>query len=212
MGMPVPGSNIALLRRQMGLSQRQLAKAAGVDVSTLSKLESGKGGYSTESIERIAKTLSVSKGVLFAEPGVVEAAALGMREVPVLTAAELMKWPATKGEDFSERSRFLHASLKTVSQHSFALVVENEANIPILQPGDQLLFDAAKQPEMGRFVVAQAKSGAVYIGRFRRCEPENPNDPSFEVVPEARIYPIAESKKIEGLNLRGVLAEQRHRF
>ena len=200
-----------MLRRQMGLSQRQLGLAANVDLSTLSRLESGKGGYSAESIDRIAKVLSVSKGVLFAEPGVVEAAALGMREVPVLSDAELLQWPKLREENLAERHRFLHASLKTVSRHSFALVVADEANAPLIQPGDQLLFDADRQPRFGSFVVAQGATEAVYIGRFRAVESEK-SDPQFELVPEVRLYPVLSSRTNKTLRLRGVLAEHRRNY
>ena len=210
--MTVPGSNIALLRRQMGLSQRQLARAAEVDVGTLSRLENGKGGYSPESIDRIAKVLSVSKGTLFAEPGVVEAAALGMREVPMLTPAELLRWPALKDEDFAERDRFLHASLTIVSSHAFALVVNDEANLPVFEVGDRLLFDAARTPKLGNFVVAQSPAGVLSIGRFRPAESPSAADPAFDVVPETRLYPVVSSIQTTGLKLRGVLAEQRRAY
>jgi transcriptional regulator with XRE-family HTH domain len=64
--MPV-GTNIRAIRKQLGYTIEQLALRAQVDTSNLSKIERGLGGYSRESIERIASALNVRLGNLFGE-------------------------------------------------------------------------------------------------------------------------------------------------
>ncbi len=64
-GVPVP--QLAILRKQAGLSQRTLAKRAGLGVQTISRLEHGANArYDT--IERLAHVLQVSPARLIRSP------------------------------------------------------------------------------------------------------------------------------------------------
>jgi transcriptional regulator with XRE-family HTH domain len=182
-----------------------------MDVGNLSRLESGKMGYSKETIERIAKVLHVSVGVLFAEPGIVEAAALRMRAVPRLTPDQLLVWRTEEEIDLGDEQVFLHAALGAISSHSFALTVRDGANAPLIVPGDVLIFDAAKHPGPGSFVAAQAPDSTVYIGKFRG-DAKPSRDLKFEVVPCDHFYPVVAAGNPEGLRLRGTLAERRTIF
>jgi transcriptional regulator with XRE-family HTH domain len=59
------GERILLLRRRAGLSQHELAKQAGIDVMTISRLERGtKKRLEVEPLARLAKTLSVTTDYL----------------------------------------------------------------------------------------------------------------------------------------------------
>lgn len=55
-----PGKRLYLLRQLAGLSQRELAKRAGVTNSVISTLEQGKVSPSVTSIEKIIKPLNLS--------------------------------------------------------------------------------------------------------------------------------------------------------
>lgn len=209
LGMSIPGSNIAMLRRQLGISQRSLSKQASVDLSTLSKLESGKGGYSPDGIERIAKVLNVSIGILFAEPGIVEAAALGMREVPILSPEQLHAWNGFGEAVYRDKQEFLHVALSVVSHNAFALVVTDDANTPEFCRGDELIFDAGRQPSEGVYVAAQGTEPSVFIGRLRFLPSRKTDSQSFVVIPTNYGYPLVESTQVIGLRLRGVLAQFR---
>jgi transcriptional regulator with XRE-family HTH domain len=63
--MRTMGERILLLRRRAGLSQHELAKHAGVDVMTVSRLERGtKKRLEVEPLARLAKALSVTADYL----------------------------------------------------------------------------------------------------------------------------------------------------
>jgi transcriptional regulator with XRE-family HTH domain len=66
-GDPVVGARIRTLRKERGLTLRQLSSAAKVDFHNLSKLENGHVGYSPESIRRIADALQVPVSEIFME-------------------------------------------------------------------------------------------------------------------------------------------------
>lgn len=207
--MSIPGSNIRLLRQQLNLSQRALATAADMDVAGLSRLESGKAGYSREAIERIAKALGVSVGVLFSETAVVEAAVTRVRQIPVLSADQLAAWTGPDNFDFVDEQECLFGNLNQVSRFVFAWRVEERSNAPVFDLGDDLVFDANRQPQMGDVVLAQDATKRVVIGRLRELTPTPDGSPVFELVPYDAVYPAASSGATEGLRLRGTLVEIR---
>ena len=57
------GERVKILREQQGLSQRAFAKKAGLDVSTLNRIER-KGNPSLANVYRLAFALGVSAGWL----------------------------------------------------------------------------------------------------------------------------------------------------
>lgn len=66
-GDPVVGARIRAIRKDRGLTLRQVSNAAKVDFHNLSKLENGRVGYSPESIRRIADALQVPVSEIFME-------------------------------------------------------------------------------------------------------------------------------------------------
>jgi transcriptional regulator with XRE-family HTH domain len=57
------------LRHKAKLTREQLAKKAGVGLSTVQRLERGWGELNTRSLKRLAKALNVPPGDLLAENG-----------------------------------------------------------------------------------------------------------------------------------------------
>jgi transcriptional regulator with XRE-family HTH domain len=192
----------------MGLSLRALAEGAGMDAGNLSKLENGKTGYGQASIERIAEILHVSVGVLFADTDVVEAAALSMRPVPILTPKQLAMWRGPDGTDFEIEPECVHIEMERVSRYVFALRVEDDSNVPDLLLGDLVIFDAKKQPRRGIVVAGQDDAGAIYLGRFRSLAAVG-NTPLFEIIPRDPVYGAASPVTTKGLAIRGTSVEIR---
>lgn len=212
--MAIPGTNIRLLRKQFGLSLKALAAAAEIDQGNLSKLERGEAGYSHETIERIANALHVSVGVLFAQESAVEAAALRMREVPVLTPDELLFWRGKASFHIDDERRTLQCDLDRVSPDGFAITVLDELNEPWFSLNDELVFDAARNPKPGDIVIAQEPSGKCHIGRIRILPDigSKQTPTAFEIVPFNLRAPAISSAERPRLVLRGTLCEHRRYF
>lgn len=192
---------------QQGLSQRALAKAANVDFGSMSRIETGVQGVGKETIERIAAALHVSLGVLYSEPEVVEAAALRMRRVRILTLKQVANWPGNLDEEGAD-DRALYVDLGRVSAQCFALRIEDDANAPVLQTGDEAIFDADRIPKFGNIVVAQDLKGTVYIGRFRYNRQDSEHA-LFDVIPYDPLYPAGLDTRQNRLIYRGTLTEIR---
>ena len=58
------GSSIRRNRQEKGLTQEELAEAAGLSLKMVQKLEGGQKGFRMETVIRIAETLHVSLGSL----------------------------------------------------------------------------------------------------------------------------------------------------
>ena len=59
------GEKIRILREQIGITQKQLAQALGVDASAVSLWESGKTQPTVANLVRIAEVLNCKPGDLF---------------------------------------------------------------------------------------------------------------------------------------------------
>lgn len=58
------GSSIRKNRQEKGMTQEELAEAAGLSLKMVQKLEGGQKGFRMETVIRIAETLGVSLGSL----------------------------------------------------------------------------------------------------------------------------------------------------
>ena len=63
------GSSIRRNRQEKGLTQEELAEAAGLSLKMVQKLEGGQKGFRMETVIRIAETLGVSIGSLTDQQG-----------------------------------------------------------------------------------------------------------------------------------------------
>lgn len=208
--MHQPGTNIRNLRTQLNMNQTQLALAADVDQGTLSNIERGKGGYSREFVEKVAKALGVSLGVLFADGMTVDAAALGARRVPIIDENQVANWRGLEQADFDwDKQEFLFAGLANASRHAFALRIKDAVNAGVFDVGDEVIFDIGIQPWPGGMVVATDGSGKAHIGRFRELSDQPAGDPAFELVPANTFHAPMSSLRKGGLTLRGVMVEHR---
>jgi transcriptional regulator with XRE-family HTH domain len=208
--MHQPGTNIRTLRLQLGLNQQKLAISTGLDQGTISNIERGATGYTQDSLERIAKALNVSVGELFVDGETLDAAAIGVRRVPVLKAADVAAWRGLENTEFDwDTQEFLFTGLKTASRFAFALRIDDVKNAPLLEPGDVVLFEMKLQPRPGDMVAAVDAGGGMYLGRFRALAPVQAEEPAFEIVPADGWNPPSRHDDFGGLTLKGVLVEQR---
>jgi transcriptional regulator with XRE-family HTH domain len=62
------GKNISKKRKQLGLTQAQLAEKLGVETETLSRIERGKNIPSLSTLEKISTHLSISVAEMLVDP------------------------------------------------------------------------------------------------------------------------------------------------
>ncbi|MGB1109066.1 MAG: helix-turn-helix domain-containing protein [Gammaproteobacteria bacterium] len=87
-------NQVVAVRKQVGITQAELAKRIGVDQSHISRLERGRKGISVELLVRIAEELEVPVGRLFGEGQTADAS-----DAPASEALGLIEsWIALPGD------------------------------------------------------------------------------------------------------------------
>lgn len=89
------GSNVARLRKQLGMTQMQLAKEIGVNKQTISNIEKGESYPTFNNLEKISNALNASAIQLFGTP----------REIALLDAQQSLC-------QIEEHSDLIHETLK----------------------------------------------------------------------------------------------------
>ncbi len=61
------GAELAMHRKQLGMTQKQVAEISGIAQADLSRFEHGKGNITAETLERIATVMGLNIDVTFEE-------------------------------------------------------------------------------------------------------------------------------------------------
>ena len=103
------------MRGDRGLAQKQVARRAEIDGSTLSRLESGERGVSRDVLDRICRVLQLDRHeqleVLVAAGFLNEDAADLLADDDVARIARLLHIPALEAEDEQMIRRYLQLAL-----------------------------------------------------------------------------------------------------
>ena len=99
------GKKVKLLRKAAGLTQRELAREAGLRQQQISSLESGKRSLTSFGFVKLAKALKVSTDYLF--------------------TGETGRWESELLERFSSLTEPQKQAVKTILDESFKLIQSN---------------------------------------------------------------------------------------
>lgn len=205
------GNNVRKLRLQLQLTIEQLADKAGVDPSNLSKIERGLGGYSRESVERIAKALQVSLGVLFAEDGEDSVALLGRRKVPILDEEHVRVFIShAYRSPISPSIEHLLMDIKD-SPRVVALHVKGDSMIPEFRNNDLIVIDPDIKPNPGDFVVADRPDMGLVIRQYRLLSYNSEGKPVVELAALNPSFPGFRSDVLP-FTIIGTVIEHRRRW
>jgi transcriptional regulator with XRE-family HTH domain len=109
------GRLLARLRTERGLGQKQLAERAGIDNSTLSRLESGGRGVSREVLDRLCQALDLSRdeqlGVMVAADLLSPETARLLADRDLVRLGELLVDPSVDSADVRRLRQFLELAL-----------------------------------------------------------------------------------------------------
>ncbi len=175
-----PGPRIRELRTAAGLTLAELGKAAGVQPSQLSRVESKKGDFNTTQIARIARALGATVGSLYGE---VSAAAYpsvqverGVRAdglVECDTVRRLLGYPEWHPEVEAPRPQLVTIDVPGADSSWFVLeVIEQQAGTAV-EVGDLIICRPQRDAAPGAIVVAGSPDHpAPRLGRLRQVDHE----------------------------------------
>lgn len=153
------GSRIKLLRRQKGMTLRDLSEASGLSVNAISRMENGQTSPTVSSVHRLALALGIPIGALFDESIATETVFVRAGERKAITMKGRRMEPLGIGmvDNFSEPFHVTlssgEKSLAGSNEHpgeEFAFCLEGEVIFFIgekayhLKPGDSLFFKSSQ--------------------------------------------------------------------
>mgnify|MGYP000418686603 CR=1 FL=1 len=157
------GETIRQLREELGLSQRALARKAGISSQYLSDIEIGRTSPSLKSLEKIASALNLPPGRLLQAP---DAFYSGIVEVPVLGRVPA-GGPVLADEVILG---YLPLPRKLASEDTFCLEVRGNSMQDLgIDDGDFILVRVQSTAENGQVVIARI-DGEVTCKRYYRLD------------------------------------------
>lgn len=148
------GGRVRSLRRQRGLTLKELGRLAGLSHPFLSQVERGLARPSVGSVERIAEALGVPVAHLWAAPGPREerllrrdADATGLREL-LASAPAVHEWSGGSRHWPAERSEHVGDVLVYVARG--ALDLDLDGTVHELEEGDAVVFDGTTPHRLRR--------------------------------------------------------------
>lgn len=161
--MPGVGENIRRLRTDSALSQRALARKAGISSQYLSDIEVGRTSPSLKSLEKIAVALQVPPGRLLQDRDPVSSEVV---EIPVLGRVPA-GGPILADEVILG---YLPMPRKLASENTFFLEVQGDSMQDLgIENGDFVLVRVQPVADNGQVVIARV-NGEVTCKRYYRLD------------------------------------------
>jgi len=176
------GNNLKFLRKEKGLTGKQIESHNGYSQSYISSLESGRAEPRLQTIIKLAAALGVTPAQLLSE---------NPRD-----AAASIQWAARVGS-VEER-----IPLSVSASPEAAYILVNDAAMEnVFHPNDKVIADPGLPYKPGDFVVA--RTNAAREGFVRRYSRRNSNNPGFyELLPLVAGFAVEDSDS-EGIEIIG---------
>lgn len=201
------GARLKQLRTSVNMSQTELARATGIEQSTISRIESGDIELISPNAKKISAALGISLVGLLGVAHNVSPAPLGTRRLPVLDYNQAAK--RARGQVGQEQSmkRFAVTDLSQ-SANSYALNIEGDSMEPVFDAGDLVVIDPDIPYQPGDYVVAVGTEGKATFGKYKATGVNDEGADTFEIVPLNPYYAPLRSGSLS-LTIGGVMVEHR---
>jgi len=208
----IVGTNLRRYREEAEMSVAQLAEKAGLDRTTVYRIEDSGDNYSHETLMKLARTLNINAGALYADihaklafgnPQAVPILS-GFRVAPIVEGgARVLEWPP-----HAEESRRAIYTEGRFSEDAFAFMVMDDAMYPQLSRKDIVIAEPTLRPEPNDLVVAAIyrESTRTTQSLVRRYAERSAK--TFELLPNDSAYAIERSADSH-MTVLGTVVEQR---
>ena len=189
-------------RIELGLSQAELGKMAGVPQSTIGQIENGRNKSSTKILE-LANTLQTSVEYLIegVKPKIREYSNIGitgylLNAIPIISWVQAGEWRDIEHYD-SEDTEYIQ--ITKAIKDGFALRVQGDSMQPEFADGDIIVIDPHAPQDNNSYVVAIHDDKAtfkklVFDGETPYLKPLNPQYPLLSWDENTRIVGVVKQK------------------
>jgi transcriptional regulator with XRE-family HTH domain len=202
------GSNVRFMRKQLGMTLAQLSTKSGLDISNLSKLERGLGGFSREGIDKLCAALGVSESTLFSDDTAQSVIDMQARRIPILSPIQAAEWVRASAAHLPREGQPYTTTDLRAGRNSFAMLIFDEAMGPLFAVGDMIVADPDIAPLPGDFVVASPRKQPALFRQYRVKEISASGHAVIELVPLNPLHPIIKSES-HPIRVVGTMMEHR---
>ena len=196
------GKNIRLRRKQLKMTQEQLALEAYYDAGNLSRIENGKQNFPLQKLNDFARALKCKPADLVVEeflPNLHQ----NFNLIPCLNDEQLNEQKFNNNE-----IKEWVAVDNDLSNNAFAYRIKDNRMLPDLKNGSIVIIDATIKPTAGDIVIAEC-NGVITISKFRSRNTGN-GEMKFELQPLNNDYETLYSWECK-VKLLGVVVEYREK-
>lgn len=167
--METTGYRIRQMRKNKGVSQKDLAKTVGVSQASITYWESDANEPAGGNLLALARAMGVTPDWLISGRGdpsgpELEPAPIGGRMVPIISEVQAGTWREVR--DGLQTAEMLLTDLD-LSPHAFALTIRGDSMLPEFREGDRVIIDPDVGPAPGDFVVALNGGNAATFKKYR---------------------------------------------
>lgn len=210
MKMQTVGDRIRARRKELKLTQKDLASRVGVSHVAISQWEKDETAPRGDNLLRLSQALGCDASYLNNGDGSasnVAPASMDFRAVPILSYVQAGYWTAECTIRSIEGDiEFLHTNMD-LSDSAFTLIIKGDSMEPDFREGDAVVIDPDISPLPGDFVVA--KNGEEEA-LFKKYRPRGIIDGAdvYELVPLNEDYPTLRSDQVP-IRIVGTMVEHR---
>lgn len=206
------GERIRARRKELRLTQKDLASKVGVSHVSISQWEKDETAPRGDNLLALAKALGVS--ALFISTGAesgsnVTPIEMGTKKIPLLSFVQAGMW--TESSEIRSYDGGMNYLLveDDCSDGTFGLVIEGNSMTPKFNPGDKIIVDPEVYPIPGDFVVARdgLKNETVFK-KYRPTGTDSYGNDIYELVPLNDDFPTLRSET-GNLQIMGTMIEHR---
>lgn len=204
------GARLKRFREEKGLSQRELARRAGIGQKTLNRIESGEMLLMSPHLPKLAAKLNVLLNDPFAG-NILEPSQIRGMPVPVWDRVQAGKWAGIPPHLRENENNGWIVPQDPHGPNTFAMIVHGESMLPLFKEGDIIVVDPDVKPESGKYVVAKDASGMALLKTYASRGRDDQGHDKFELRPLNELYETLYSGK-DHIELLGVVMEKTTRF
>lgn len=205
------GKKIVELRGE-GLSQRQLARRAGIEQATLSRIENGEMALVSPHLQKIAKALNVEPSVILGSASLdFHKAEIGSRRLPVWDYTTAASFVYSSPHDRAKGGQQYVLTDRDYPPGTFGLLVTDDSMKPMITKGMVGIIDPTRETRPNSVVAVKYRDSgrevvALRYFHDRGAGPEGQK--RFEAVPANLAYRTLFSDEPE-VAVVGVVVEDR---
>lgn len=206
------GQNIRLRRKQLKMTQEELALEVNSDAGNLSRIENGKQNITLDKVTEYAKALKCSPSDLLIGKNEQANLPQGFIKIPLLQTNQVKDWNKIKNHLVHiSISEWIVCEQEDMNETEvFAYKITDNRMLPEIKVGDLIILNSKIKPVAGDIVIASSEKNArnVVVSKYQQRGFSEDGKELFNLCPVNNDYDVI-SSWVEKIEIIGIMIEHR---